>query len=97
MNFHGKSKLDLKIWMMDYDATHHMTSLENSFASLGSSPMSWIEVGDSSFIYVKVKGDILLDGGHINDVHFIPNIIINLLFEYQICNSCTRRTIFFTP
>lgn len=57
---------------MDSRATHHMNSLKKYFASLASSSIHHIEVGDFSFISINEKEGILLYGGCINDVLYVP-------------------------
>lgn len=75
---------------------HHMTSSKESFVSLCLSFTASIEMRDSSFISAKGKVDIVIDGGHINDVLYMPNISTNLLSVYQICNSQKGKTTLFT-
>ncbi|KAH9296967.1 hypothetical protein KI387_028649, partial [Taxus chinensis] len=84
-------------WVIDSCASHHMTSSKESFVSLGLSSTSKIEVGDSSFIFVKGKGDIQLDGGIIQDALFVPNIATNFLSVYQICHSGQGKIMTFAP
>lgn len=64
LNVVGRSQSPLTdSWVTNSSASHHMTSSKESFVSLGLSYTSKIEVGYSSFLYVKRKDDIHLDGG----------------------------------
>jgi len=65
LNFHGRGHSISKSWVMDSGATHHMNPSRDSFASLYSTYTSNIEVGDSSHISMKGKGEITFGDGHI--------------------------------
>jgi len=97
LNALGKGYFILESWVMNSGASHHMTPSMDSFPSLCSTSTSSIEVGDSSHIFVKGKGDILVSSGHILDVLVVLDLSSNLLSVYQICNIGYGRTILFTP
>ena len=82
LNVCGKGHFILESWVMDSGASHHMTPCKESFPSLCSTSTSSIEVGDSSHISMKEKGDILIDGRCILDVILVLDLITNLLSMY---------------
>lgn len=82
---------------MDLGAYNHMNPSKESFRSLYSTYTYSIEVGDSTYISMKGKGDIPIEGGCILDVLLIPNLFANLLFIYQIFNNGSGKTILFIP
>ena len=52
-------------------------------------------MGDDSEIQAKVIGRIDLEDGYFNNVLFVPNLAANLLFVYQMKQTCTTKILTF--
>ncbi|KAG6492442.1 hypothetical protein ZIOFF_047405 [Zingiber officinale] len=75
-------------WLVDSRYTHHMSYDEKSFTNLDRSFCAKVKIGNSDYIDVEGRGDVVVDGlkGRklISDVLYVPKIDQNLLSVGQL-------------
>ena len=69
-------------FIIDSGASRHMASMQYSFSSIHPYSVPSILMGDDLEILGKGIGRIDLDNGYFNNVLFVPNLAMNLLFFY---------------
>ena len=55
-----------------------------------------ILMGDDSEIQAKGIGRIDLEDGYFNNVLFVPDLVVNLIFVYKMIHTCTSKRVTFT-
>ena len=73
-----------------------MASIHESFSGLHPYSGPSILMGDDSKIQAKGIGRIDLEDGYFNNVLFVPDIVANLIFLYQITNIYITNILTFT-
>ena len=68
-----------------------MASMHDSFSSLHPYNRPSILMGDNSKIQAKWISRIHLEDGYINNVFFVTDLQMNLLFVYQMTQNVTTK------
>ena len=84
-------------WILDFDASHHMTNTLQLFTSLDPFSTSQNVVGNSSQLLVMSSSFVALVRGSLQDVLCVPDISMNLLSIYQIFHSVSSKIVEFLP
>ena len=77
-------------------ASRHMDSMQDSFSSLHPYNGPSIIMGDDSEIPSKGIGRIDLDNGYFNNVLYVPDLVANLLYVYQMTHTGLSKRVTFT-
>ena len=70
-------------FIIDSGASRHMASMQYSFSSIHPYSGPSILMGDDSKIQAKGVGSIDLEDGYLNNVLFVPDLTMNLLYVYK--------------
>ncbi|KAG9442724.1 hypothetical protein H6P81_018578 [Aristolochia fimbriata] len=74
-------------WIIDSDASNHMTFDSTIFKSTSSSSLSPIYTANGSTLSVSCSGSICTSRGiHLSDIFHVPSLSMNLLSVGQLCD-----------
>ena len=75
------------IWVLDSEASHHMSPHSNSFLSIKSAPSVSVMTTDGTPMPLAGIGSICTPKISFSDVYHIPNLTLNLVSVGQLCDS----------
>lgn len=84
INPDGEVKMETNVWYLDNGASNHMTSQRSKFSKLDESVTGQVKFGNSSTVYIKGKGSVILKykTGEVRvfqEVYFIPTLYNNII------------------
>ena len=84
-------------FLIDYGASNNMVASRYSSSSMQYFDVPSIPMGNNGEIQAKGKGFIKLEHGKFKDVLYVPSLVANLLFVYQMTHSGSLKQFIFGP
>ena len=82
-------------YLVDSGGSNHMVSSKESFSTLTLSKGPNIHMGDDSQIPVEGRGSVKSKHGDFKNVLYVPPLIANLLFVYQMTHTGSPKRVTF--
>jgi hypothetical protein len=92
---HSSSGMSHSEWVLDSDASHHMSPDSSSFTSVSPSPSIPVMTVDGTLMPLAGVGSVVTPHLSLPNVYLILNLKLNLAFVGQLCDSSDYLVIFF--
>ena len=89
------SLIQSKSYLLDSGASNHMATSKEYFSTLTPSKGRDIHMGDESQIPTTRRGSIKIHHGEFKNVLYVPSLVANLLYVYQMTHIGSPKRVTF--